>query len=166
MSFKLTRNHIYIALVIVLALAIAGLAYWSTQKPADKTAPASTSQPDGPDKTQIPSSTGPSSSADVPQKKDVTVAITRLEEKDDKVTLEGSVKGATDGDCVVEFTTPNDKPVIREVKAIKSTDAGATCGPIVIPAVQFAYLGDWLVVLKLYTGGGQASSPARTITIQ
>jgi acetylornithine deacetylase/succinyl-diaminopimelate desuccinylase-like protein len=167
MFSKQIPTKVYVVLLIILVLAIASLAFWSTRKPStNTTAPTTTTEPGGPNKTTIPDSSSPSTSANVPQKKDVSVAITKLEEKDDKVTLEGTVQGTTDGDCVAEFTTPNDKPIVRQIRAVKTSDSGASCGPIVIPAVQFAYLGEWQVVLKIYTGGGQASSPTKTITIQ
>jgi hypothetical protein len=166
MSYKFSRTHVYIALVIVLALAVAALAYWSSQKPADRTARPDTVQPGGPDKTTVPNNPGPANSADVPQKGGVSVTITKLQEADDKVTLEGSVQGASAGTCVAEFTTPNDKPVVRQTNATKTSDNGAACGPFIIPAQQFAYLGDWQAVIKLYVEGGQAASPAKTLTIK
>jgi hypothetical protein len=129
------------------------------------TTPSDSSQPGGPDKTTAPSNPGPASSANVPNKKDATVNITRLEEDGYKLTIQAAVQGMTDGDCVAEFTTPHDKPVVRQVK-ITSGDASAMCGPIVIPVPEFAYLGDWQAVVTVYAGGQKAVSPAKTITIQ
>ena len=149
--------------VIVVVLLIVGVYWWRQQS---NTPSASTDTPAGTsDKTSLPDNPGPISSDKVPHKEGVKVTITRVEQKDSEVTIEGAFTGASEGMCVAEFTTPNDLPVILEAQATK-TGEGAACGPMTHPAADFAYLGEWEVVLKVYTGGGKAESAPQRITIK
>jgi hypothetical protein len=160
-----SKKWVWIAITAVTLLLVGG-GYWWYQQSRTAQQPTTTSTPDGTaDKTKLPDNPGPSSSDQVPQKEGVSTEITKLEQHGNDVVIEGLVKGATEGNCVAEFTTPNDVPVIGETKATAQGE-GATCGPITLAAADFQYLGEWQVVLKVYTGGGKAESPTKTIVIK
>lgn len=148
--------------IIVLLLAVGG--YWLYQQSRQTPPPAGPSEQAGASKADLPDNQTVPSSDKVPNKQDVKVTITKVELTGNNVVIEGDVIGAPDaGTCVAEFTTPNDNPVIGETKL---TENNTKCGPVALPAADFAYLGEWNVTLTVYTGGGKAVSPAKTITIK
>jgi hypothetical protein len=159
-----SKKWVWVA-VAAAVLLLAGGGYWLYQQSRTRPPAADQSAPEIVDKTKLPPNPGVSSSDQVPVKEGVEVSVTKLEQNGNDVIIEGAVKGATEGNCVAEFTTPNDLPVIGEAKATKEGD-NAKCGPMTLPAADFAYLGDWQVVLKVYTGGGKAASAPKTITIK
>jgi hypothetical protein len=157
------------AVVFALLVATAGIFWWSwrpkqnnttTDNPASTTAPTKEETANKPAPTTIPSS-------DVPVSTALAVNITKLEQANGSVVISGAVTGATAGTCVAEFTTPQDKPVIKQVAAVNDS-TNTTCGPITIDEVEFSYLGDWSAKMTFYTTNNahQASSPAKTITIK
>lgn len=148
--------------VVALLLAVGG--YWLYQQGQQSTQPA-TSNPEAgsSSKASLPDNQTPATSDQIPAKQGVTVTIARVEQSGGNVVIEGDVTGAADGKCVAEFTTPQDNPVIGEANL---TQNNTKCGPVTLPSTDFAYLGDWSVKLTVYTGGGKAESPAKTITIK
>jgi hypothetical protein len=163
-----SKRRLFIVLGTIGLLIVAGICvYWLAQNRPVISSPAKqpTYEPNNTSKQDIPGNPGPATSDKVPSKEGLAITITQLEQQDNKVIITGMVSGATEGDCVAQFTTPNDKPVIGEAKATPD-GAGAKCGPITLPAAGFAYLGDWQVVMSVYTGGGKAASAPKTITIK
>jgi hypothetical protein len=162
-----------VALAIGLLLVILGVAYlWyqASNKPQTETqqTPSDTAGNNGPTKQDIANGDNPVTSTpqNVPQQTGITVGITKLEQSNGSVVIAGAVTGDEGGKCVATFSTPEDRPVIKEVAATKN--GGQTvCGPITINEVEFSYLGNWQAKLTYYTSDnkGQASSESKTITI-
>jgi hypothetical protein len=158
------------AVVFALLIATVGVFMWLQQpKKQDATTTPQVTDNHQPTKEETANKPAPSNvpSADVPVSTALGVTITKLEQANGSVVISGSVTGATAGTCVAEFTTAEDKPVIKEIKATAS-GTSATCGPITIDEVEFSYLGDWSAKLTFYTAdqSHQASSAAKTITIK
>lgn len=92
----------------------------------------------------------------VPVNKDLIATITRLEQTDEGVIFSATVTNSpTAGRCVVTFTNPNDKPVVKEVDAT-TKDGTALCGPLTVSPLEFSYLGEWQVTLRYYFNDQQA----------
>ncbi len=162
------------AMIVVAVLAVGAAAWYITSRPptpanhetdietVDNNQP---SKQDITDKTDTP----PPPSTDVPPAAGLAVAVTKLEQANGNVTIVGSVtgQGAGDGTCVANFTTPQDRPVVKQAAATVK-DGVVTCGPIVIDEVEFSYLGDWQAKLTFYTpqNKSQVSSEPKTIAIK
>ncbi|HSE61262.1 MAG TPA: hypothetical protein VLA88_03120 [Candidatus Saccharimonadales bacterium] len=159
-----TKTKWLLALLGVVLIGAGGYVWYQQSQPKAPVRAPDASTQGGSDKTSLPDHQTVPSSDKVPDKKDATVTIVRLEQKGNEVIIEGDVTGAADGaTCVAEFTTPMDNPVNGEAKLV---DNNTKCGPITLPAADFAYLGNWSVTLTVYTGGGKAVSSAKTITIK
>jgi hypothetical protein len=157
-----SKRWLWVGIVVGVLLLAGAVFWWYQSRPATQPNTDDSSQ-GGPDKTSLPDNQTVPSSDKVPDKTGVSVSIARLEQTGNDVIVEGNVTGASDGSCVAEFTTPQDNPVNGEAKL---TENNTKCGPITLPAADFAFLGEWSVKLTVYTGGGKAESQAKTITIK
>ena len=101
----------------------------------------------------------------VPVSEGLKASITQLEQKDNLILFSAAVENASSaGSCTVTFSSPNDKPVVKEVDA-SMKDGVALCGPLNISSLEFSYLGEWQVTLRYYLNDEQAVATGK-ITIR
>jgi hypothetical protein len=102
----------------------------------------------------------------VPTNTELTAQITELRQADGNIFFTGVAKGGSGqaGSCVVTFSSPNDKPVTRQVDS-GTKDGVITCGQVQISQLEFSYLGTWNVNFRFYTNNQQANASA-TIDIR
>ncbi len=102
----------------------------------------------------------------VPTNQVATVSITSLAQSGGQVTISGLVSNTSSGGtCVAQFTTPNDRPVLKEAAGVvKGTSVN--CGPMSIPELQFSFLGNWKATMSYYSNGTKVTSPEKDIVIQ
>jgi hypothetical protein len=101
----------------------------------------------------------------VPIAKDFVATITRLDQTDGQVNFSAKIDNSPSaGTCVVTFSNPNDRPLIKQVAA--TVDGGTTlCGPLSVPSLEFSYPGEWNVSLRYYVGSEQVITEGK-VTIR
>ena len=93
----------------------------------------------------------------VPVSDNFTVKINTLEQDKDVVKFAGTVTGSSKpGTCVITFSNPNDKPVVRSYDS-STKDGQQICTEIDIPSLDFSYVGTWNVNFRFYSGEQQAT---------
>lgn len=117
------------------------------------------------DKSTSKNSTTDKTSDQVPVSKDLAATISRLEQTDEGIIFSATIANSpTAGRCVVTFTNPNDKPVVKEIDAT-TKDGTALCGPLTVSPLEFSYLGEWQVTLRYYLNDQQAIASGK-VTIR
>jgi hypothetical protein len=169
------RKYLIVAIVTcVIAAIISGIIYWNVKTDGSQVvaesegASAPAAQRVASDQIKSRYVDAPASDS-VPTSESMSVVISELSYVNGKVTIVGIVDGIQSGlekgQCVVEFTTDRDRPVVKQTD-ININNSEATCGPIVIDAYNFSYIGKWNVVMKVYAGDKQAVSPKNEVTIE
>lgn len=169
-----------VAVVLVVAAYLASAAifnFWPlastpsvanspNANPNAKTATPSPKNNNAPTKTSTQTSVDPGkTSSEVPVSTAMTATITTLSETDHQIHFAASVTNSTAaGTCVVTFSNPNDRPVVKQFDATLNGTA-ATCGPVSISDDEFSYLGTWQVSFRYYVGTDQATTQG-TLDIQ
>lgn len=179
---KINRQKINIALPILLILLLLTAAYLvfakyygyfpfgSGNRPDSvsedvkqntPSKPQNTSQNKAPDAKQQPTNDLPQNSEsttteEVPTNDELSVTITKAEQSNGNVTAEASTSSS--GTCVFQYTTPDDKPVIRE-----SQSENGTCKSS-IREDYFAKLGQWKLKVTYYNNGMKTEDD-RDVTI-
>lgn len=99
----------------------------------------------------------------VPVSKDLEATISQLEQTDEGIIFSATIANSPDaGRCVVTFTNPNDKPVVKEVDATVK-DGVALCGPLTVSPLEFSYLGEWQATLRYYLDDQQAIASGKVV---
>ena len=95
----------------------------------------------------------------IPVSPDMVATITQLSETSQQVQFAATVTNAAApaGTCVVTFSTPNDRPVVKQFAAALSGTT-AVCGPTSFSTNEFSYLGTWQVQLRYFSGSTQATA--------
>lgn len=122
---------------------------------AQKTELATQQDPTTGNKSDIPTSADGvdlnKTTDQVPTASAASIAITRLEQKNDQVSYAAQVSGITEnGTCSATFTKEGSRPVVRSTQA-----TGSTCGPIVIPETEFSQVGTWKLTLRYFADDQQ-----------
>lgn len=94
----------------------------------------------------------------VPASVTMSASITDLSQEGNIVKFASRIDNPAgkDGQCVVTFTNPNDRPVTKEFEPRVTTN-GLLCS-IDVPAYEFSFLGSWQVVGRYYVAGQQVNT--------
>ena len=176
-----SKKYTYIIVGIVLLLAAGGAYTYAAYKKSWWPFPAQSSvnidaqqdtENESPknnnttkkDESKADENTGKTSDQ-VPVNDKFIPTISVLEQSGNNVKFAASIKNSSSaGQCVVTFSNPNDRPVVKQFDATVK-DGSAICGPIEVPALEFSYLGEWQVSLRYYVGTEQATTTGK-VTIR
>ncbi|HEY8886552.1 MAG TPA: hypothetical protein VIM31_03595 [Candidatus Microsaccharimonas sp.] len=168
---KNSKLFVVILIVVLLLGALSGVLFATGKFPLLQKAKIST-QSTGVDKnssdptvgqqstkTDTPTTDSTQSTTDkVPVSNSVTAKITELTQRNNQVLFTATISGtATNGTCVITFSNPNDKPVVKTV-ASTVKDGVVMCGELQIPTLEFSYIGTWSVDLRFYIDNQQATA--------
>lgn len=165
-SFKLnstpqkSKKPILIAIALVLLLVGAGIGYVlvqrSNQQKESSTSSDETSsqnKADPTDDTTEPKDVSTSTSEQIPVSETVSVSITNAAQQDATVNATAAVKGAsTNGTCVFLFTSPDSRPVTRQVDNVTTSCSTS------VPAVEFDKIGDWNLKVTYYNNNSRTEA--------
>ncbi len=165
-KYKVTNNKssgpkrlvIIIALIILVLLFVGGYVYHKniqrnniTKDTAQITSAKtqimnqdndSSAEQANPTKTN--SQVSDKTSDQVPTTTTSSIKIASVNQSGGQVTVNAEITGDNGGKCVFSFTTPDDKPVIKEIVASDNK-----CN-ISIPEVEFTKIGDWNLAVTYY----------------
>lgn len=128
-----------------------------TQNPSPKNSNTPTKQ------SSSASTLNDKTSTQVPVNTDLVPTITQLVETGGQVLFTATVANTTTaGTCVVTFTNPNDRPVTKQVESTNK-DSTSLCGPLIISAYEFSYLGTWQVEFHYYSDSQQATTNSSVV---
>ena len=163
-------------LVVVLLLgALSGTLLATGKFPLFQKAAQTTTQPTSVDKNSSDPTVGQqsaksdSTSSDagqpttdkVPISNSITAKITGLTEQNDRILFTATIDGTTtNGTCVVTFSNPNDKPVVKTL-ASTTKNGVVICGELQIPTLEFSYIGTWNVDLRFYIDNQQVTASSK-----
>lgn len=153
--------------LVTLAAVIAWYAIYGQPNPAPIVPATSSNDSAPPAKEDIVSQPKPGSNqtpSEAPTDTSLKATITKLEQVGGNVVIGGTVTGSTAGTCTAKFTTPEDKPVIKQFAAKPSGDHLA-CGPVSIDEAEFTYLGTWKATLSFYDPVTKKQTVSATKTI-
>ena len=157
------KTLLIIAIVVLLLGLGVGVAYGLrlgpfsevTQTSSSPQVSTSTDQEKSTEATKSDSKGTPATSDTVPVSKTLAAKITRLSQDGENVLFSSTVENAAGkGTCVVTFTNPNDKPVVRSYDSV-SKDSFQICEEVKIPALEFSYTGPWSVNFRFYSDNEQ-----------
>ncbi len=96
---------------------------------------------------------------EIPVSESLTPEITELSQNDSEIIFAGKVLNAKSaGRCVISFSSPNDRPIVKEADATLKTPGESICGPLSISELEFSYLGEWSVEFAYYENGSRVST--------
>lgn len=107
--------------------------------------------------TNLPQNSDTTTTEAVPTGDDISITIDSLGQSNGVVAAKATA--TQDGTCVFTFSTPNDKPVTRQVDT-----ANKICS-VSISQNEFSYLGQWQLVVTFYKDG-KKSEAKQNVTIQ
>lgn len=156
---KSNGNKIIIVILVVLVLVGIGvyLCYKNNQKNNNTKDGAQTSSaktdimeqdentPVDPPNPNKPTGTVSDTTSDqVPTSTTATVQITSFNQADGRIKASAETSGDSGGKCVFSFTTPDDKPVVKEATSVNNK-----C-EVSIPEVEFSKIGTWNLNVTYY----------------
>lgn len=172
----INNRHIVVVVVVLLiilaltlvALELTGVTNLIRKQPEVSNTKQETKANNQAKQDFIEKSTSKNSNTDktsdqVPVSKDLTATISQLEQTDEGIIFSATIANSPDaGRCVVTFTNPNDKPVVKEVDATVK-DGVALCGPLTVSPLEFSYLGEWQATLRYYLDDQQAIASGKVV---
>lgn len=112
-----------------------------------------TSQPTG----GLPANPTTQTTEQVPTNASATVVISSISQSNGQVSTSATTSG--DGSCVFLFTSPDSRPVSRQVNV-----SGKTCSTV-IAETEFDKIGPWQLTVTYYSGGEKVNA-TQDVTIR
>ncbi len=106
----------------------------------------------------LPEKSNSSTTDEVPSDPQLSVSIVTTDQANGLVTASANTSQAT-GTCVFLYSTPQDKPVTRQVGVNDSH-----CS-VSIPQNEFSYIGQWTLKVTYYSDG-KKTEVEKSVTIQ
>ena len=100
--------------------------------------------------TKTNNSVSTNTSDQIPTTTTSSIKIVSVNQTGGQITVDAETSGDSGGKCVFSFTTPDDKPVVKEVVV-----SGNKCNTS-IPEVEFTKLGTWNLTATYYVNDKKA----------
>ncbi len=167
-----SKKTLIIVLVIIILASVGGYFYFKKEQQNNSVkdnAQTSSAKTDiiNQDKNTTIDPSDPSKPTDkvsdttsdqVPVSTTTSIKITSVSQSGGRVVAVAETTGESSGKCVFSFTTPDDKPVVKEVTATNNK-----C-EVNIPEVEFTKIGSWSLNVSYYAGDKKAED-TRDVTI-
>lgn len=158
------RRLIYLLLVLAIAVLVGLFYMFYINKTDDTVDPNSTDPTIETTKTKSKNSELPLDSDDIPRdatsdqipsNPQLSVSISNFSQANGEVKAEALINGSSgDGTCVFNFSTPEGKPVVKELAS--STTGNEQLCSLTLTEVEFDKIGTWELTVTFYKDGAKS----------